>query len=87
MTRPIRKLLLACLLLAASVTLSPRAQATGNCCVNCHTGWQFCYSDCYAAYPNPNSCLDACDARYQSCGDDCWRWDEECDVFIPIRPF
>jgi hypothetical protein len=87
MTRPFRKLLLACLLLTFSVLLTPRAQATGNCCVNCHTGWQFCYTDCYGSYPDPTACLADCDTRYQSCGDACWRWNEECFIWLPINPY
>jgi len=87
MTRPFRKLLLACLLLTASVLLTPHAQATGNCCGNCHTGWQFCYNDCYAYYPDPTACLADCDTRYQSCGDACWRWNEECLISLPINPY
>jgi hypothetical protein len=80
MTRPFRKLLLACLLLTFSVLLTPRAQATGNCCGNCYTGWQFCNNDCYAYYPDPTVCLAGCDTRYQSCGSACWRWNEECFI-------
>jgi hypothetical protein len=80
MTRPFRKLFLACLLLTSSVLLTPRAQATGNCCGNCYTGWQFCYNDCYGSFSNPTACLADCDTRYQSCGSACWRWNEECFI-------
>jgi hypothetical protein len=81
MIRPIRKLILAGALLAASVLLTPRAQATGNCCGNCYTGWQFCNTECNDDYPDPTACLDACYARYQSCANNCPIWHEECFIW------
>jgi hypothetical protein len=69
MSRTIKKLILAGVLLITTVFL-PRSGQAVTCCYTCSQTWDACLASC-ATSPNKTTCNAGCNSRYTTCQHGC----------------